>query len=275
MQFELGNTFLISIIMPAFNAELYIEEAIQAALDQTYANIELLVINDGSSDSTKEKILKFEDSRIRYFEQKNLGVSSARNVGLANMRGDYFCFLDADDILPPNSLKSRLEIFQSKLSLSFVDGAVAFKDEKLEHTLRVHKPDFMGSPLPELLNLNDSCFSSLSWMIRRTEANAHIRMHESISHGEDLLYFMELARSGGLYGYTEDLVLNYRQHPASAMKNIEHLENGYWRIYDYIKSWDEFTFSHKFVYRLKVKKFIMLDYLKRGNYKNALSLLFK
>src|SRR5687767_1726855 len=99
---------LVSIIMPAFNAEKFIEAAIQSVLDQTYSNIELIIINDGSSDRTEEKIFKFNANCIRYFKQENKGVSAARNQGLENMRGDFFCFLDADDIYPLNSIASRM-----------------------------------------------------------------------------------------------------------------------------------------------------------------------
>jgi glycosyltransferase involved in cell wall biosynthesis len=261
--------------MPAYNAEIHILEAINSVIDQRYENWELLIINDGSVDGTQELIESFNHVRIYSFKQGNMGVSSARNLGLDNMKGDYFCFLDADDVLPPNSLEARLKEFEENPSLTFVDGSVAFMNEALEEALRLYKPSFTGNPLPELLQLNDTCFSSLSWMIKRTEANAHIRMNEKITHGEDLLFYMEHARLGGLYGYTHDVVLQYRQHPHSAMRNLEALEKGYWQVFDQIKDWEEFTPELKRIYRYKVKKFMMLDYLKRGKFANAFSTLLK
>jgi glycosyltransferase involved in cell wall biosynthesis len=245
-------------------------------LDQLHKNWELVVVNDGSIDGSHEIIKKFTNElRLTVYNKKNKGVSSARNLGLDNMKGDYFCFLDADDVLPPNSLEARLKVFEDNPSLTFVDGSVAFMNETLEETLRLYIPSFTGNPLPELLQLNDTCFSSLSWMIKRTKANAHIRMNEKITHGEDLLFYMEHARLGGLYGYTPEVVLQYRQHPHSAMRNLEALEKGYWQVYDQIKDWEEFTPELKRIYRYKVKKFMMLDYLKRGKFANAFSTLLK
>jgi glycosyltransferase involved in cell wall biosynthesis len=113
--------------MPAYNAEKYIAEAINSVLNQSYPEFELLVINDGSSDQTAKIIRSFFDSRIKYFKQNNQGVSSARNTGLENMKGVYFCFLDADDVMPQDSLKSRLEIFNSNNKIDFVDGKVRKK----------------------------------------------------------------------------------------------------------------------------------------------------
>ncbi|MBK8309957.1 MAG: glycosyltransferase family 2 protein [Chitinophagaceae bacterium] len=83
---------LISVIMPAYNVSFYIADSIQSVVDQTYSNWELLIINDGSTDNTAEVVQKFTDPRIRYFEKENGGVSSARNVGLDEMKGDFFAF---------------------------------------------------------------------------------------------------------------------------------------------------------------------------------------
>ena len=98
---------LVSIIMPAFNAELFIREAVISIINQSYANWELLVIDDGSTDNTQLVLSEFKDPRVKQFKlHPNQGVSSARNIGLQNLHGDYFTFLDADDIM----LEKKLEI---------------------------------------------------------------------------------------------------------------------------------------------------------------------
>src|SRR3954465_7326609 len=98
------NQPLITVIMPAYNAESYISDAIRSVMSQSYENWELLVVDDGSDDKTAEIITSFTDHRIRYFRQVNKGVSAARNLALTQLRGDYFCFFDSDDILPRKSL---------------------------------------------------------------------------------------------------------------------------------------------------------------------------
>ncbi len=87
--------------------ERYVREAIESLIAQSYSNWELIVVDDGSIDSTETIINSIDDSRVRYIYQQNGGVSSARNRGLDMVRGDYITFLDADDTLPVDSLKER------------------------------------------------------------------------------------------------------------------------------------------------------------------------
>jgi teichuronic acid biosynthesis glycosyltransferase TuaG len=264
---------LVSIIIPVYNSERFISLAIDSALAQTFYNIELLIINDGSTDATDRLIEEKRDTRTRYFKQENKGVSAARNVGLANMKGDYFCFLDADDILPPTSIEARLKVFQDHPGLSFVDGAVLFFDDANGNVVREYQPRFQGNPLVELMSLTGSCFACPSWLIKRTDQI--YRMREDITHGEDLLFYMELARQGGLYSYTNEIVLQYRKHSTSAMNNLYALEEGYWAIYNSIYSWKQFSWKLKFTYTYKVKKFMFLDYLKCRDFKSALLALLR
>src|SRR5687768_10401875 len=122
---------LVSIIMPVHNAGRFVREAIQSVLDQSYSNWELLIINDGSIDDSAKQINQLQDERIKLFNQEHRGVSAARNVGLAHMRGDYFCFLDADDVLPPRSVEARLREFDE--TIAFVDGEVDIFDYEIKH----------------------------------------------------------------------------------------------------------------------------------------------
>src|SRR5699024_9081372 len=104
------NQNLISIIIPVFNAERSIKQCLSSVLDQTYSRLEIILINDGSSDNSEQIILKYalKDKRIVYKKQYNKGVSSARNHGLDIAKGDYVFFLDSDDYLPLDSLENLL-----------------------------------------------------------------------------------------------------------------------------------------------------------------------
>lgn len=99
---------LVSIIMPVYNAQRYIEKSIQSVLEQTYKNIELVVVNDGSTDATLEIINKFNDSRLSVFTIKNSGPSAARNFGLENATGEFIQFVDADDRLESDATKTLI-----------------------------------------------------------------------------------------------------------------------------------------------------------------------
>jgi teichuronic acid biosynthesis glycosyltransferase TuaG len=113
----------ISVIMPAYNAAKYLRQAVESVLAQDYPHWELIIINDGSTDGTGKIAQSFTDQRVIYLEQPNGGVSTARNAGLARMHGEFFCFLDADDVMPQGSLSSRLKVFKEHPALVFVGGA--------------------------------------------------------------------------------------------------------------------------------------------------------
>ena len=105
---------VISIIMPVYNGEMYISEAVQSILNQTYTNFELLIINDGSTDQTEEIINGFNDSRIRYIKNPhNLKLIATLNKGLAMATGKYIARMDADDISLPNRLQRQYDFMEA------------------------------------------------------------------------------------------------------------------------------------------------------------------
>ena len=107
---------LISIIIPCYNGEHFIENAIHSCIQETYQNVEIIVIDDGSKDTSKKVIegLSHQLSQIKPIFQENKGVCAARNAGLEIAKGDFFIFLDADDILLPNSIFHLVELQKEK-----------------------------------------------------------------------------------------------------------------------------------------------------------------
>lgn len=266
---------LVSVILPAYNADKYIAEAIESVINQSWKCWELLVINDGSSDDTEKIVKSYVDPRIRYFKQFNQGVSAARNLGLKNVKGDLFCFLDADDLLPGNSLKSRVEIFDKSPEVRFVDGSVEEKTEDLTETIKESIPTFQGNPLKELIRIRSSCFVGQTWMIRRDKQLSY-SMPVDQTHGEDLFFFANLSRRGGVYHYTNETILIYRRRQGSAMSNLKGLDNSYIQIFRKIRKWPELSNSDKLYFWLKSRKIMFLSYFFDGkDPKNAFFSLFK
>lgn len=102
---------MLSIIIPSFNRAHSLPAAIESVLNQTYDNWELIIIDDGSTDSTAGVIEKYKnDTRVRYYYQDNLGVSAARNLGATKARGKYLIFLDSDDSFKPGLVQRLAEI---------------------------------------------------------------------------------------------------------------------------------------------------------------------
>lgn len=113
-------TPLVSIIIPAYNAEPWIGEALASCIGQTWKNIEIIVVDDGSTDATPGIVEAIEDSRLQLFQQKNAGAAAARNRGIQEALGELIQFLDADDILSPDKLERQVEALSEEPA-----GAVA------------------------------------------------------------------------------------------------------------------------------------------------------
>ena len=267
---------LISIIMAAYNSEKYISDAIGSVIKQSYHNWELLIINDGSFDNTHNIVTQLSDPRIKYYYHKtNNGVSYARNLGIKIMDGDYFCFFDTDDIMPSNSIQSRLNIFIQNPELSFVDGAVITKNYDMSVIKRKYIPSFTGIPYENLLTLNSNCYFGPTWLIKR-ENNVSYRFIEHMSHAEDLYFFISISQ-GKKYSYTIEEVLHYRITHNSAMSNLDGLKNGYNILFDRIKDIHKPKFSTLLLLKIKIKKIMFLSYMFDGKMpiKAIKSLFFK
>ena len=105
---------LVSIVIPTYNVENYIEKCIRSLLGQTYGNIEVIVVSDGSTDSSVRicRELQKTDGRIRIIEKENGGVSSARNTGIRCAAGDFLMLVDSDDWVEPNTIETMLQAIQ-------------------------------------------------------------------------------------------------------------------------------------------------------------------
>lgn len=123
------NQPLVSFVIPVFNVERFVGLAIQSALDQTYQNIEIVIVNDGSTDSSESEILKFKDSRIRYIKQVNQGPSGCINRGIRESRGEYIALLSGDDVARSHRVQTSLDQLRAA-NASFFFGGVQFISER-------------------------------------------------------------------------------------------------------------------------------------------------
>lgn len=119
---------LISVVIPSYNHGHYLKEAIQSVRNQTYESLEIIVIDDGSTDNTGEVAHLF--SSVKYYKQENSGLSAARNKGLLKSTGKYIVFLDADDILTPEAIAFNYGLIKTSAEYAFVSGGYRFITEK-------------------------------------------------------------------------------------------------------------------------------------------------
>ncbi len=118
---------LVSVIIPAYNAAPFIRRAVESALAQTWPHKEILVINDGSTDDTGS-ILKHYEQVVRIFDQRNGGLSNARNRGIKESNGEYIAFLDADDYWKPKKLERQVEILKNNPDIGFCSTCAIVED---------------------------------------------------------------------------------------------------------------------------------------------------
>lgn len=137
---------MFSVIIPAYNAEKFIMKSIKSVLAQIYTDFELIIVDDGSIDGTKAQIKQFNDDRIRYIYQENGGVSVARNKGIIESKGEFICFLDADDEWKPNHLEVLCELIEKYSNCGiYITGY----DIRLNNGSIIHKSQDLFKKIPE------------------------------------------------------------------------------------------------------------------------------
>jgi glycosyltransferase involved in cell wall biosynthesis len=206
---------LVSVIIPAYNAAVFIRDTIQSVLDQTYTNWEMLVVNDGSTDQTAAICGEFTDTRIKLIQQHNTGVARARNNGLARSAGEYVVFLDADDIMTPEFLAARVEVLHKQETFGFVGGMIELFPDKTE--IKSAATD----PVNQILFFNSSTGTAPSaYMFKKAVLTRHhIMFNPVLQSSADRFFILEVAKhsrgylvSSGrgklLYRFTSDSMSN-------------------------------------------------------------------
>jgi glycosyltransferase involved in cell wall biosynthesis len=128
---------LVSCIIPTYNRAHIVGRAIQSVLNQTYKNIEVIVVDDGSQDNTQEVVLSIKDERVRYIRlHRNFGAAFARNIGIANARGEFVAFLDSDDYFLPEKIEKQVELMLKDESIGVCYTEVYYE---LDNGELIHK----------------------------------------------------------------------------------------------------------------------------------------
>ncbi len=125
---QVNNNPLVSVIIPLYNAEKYIAETLQNVLEQTYSPIEILVVDDGSTDNSLAIARTFECKNVKIFSQINSGASAARNFGLREANGDFIQFLDADDLLSENKIENQIKLLLKSPNAVSTSSIIHFFD---------------------------------------------------------------------------------------------------------------------------------------------------
>ena len=205
---------LVSVIIPFYNDYKYFKRCIDSVLSQTYTNIEIMIVNDGSEAKYKKKLSEFKkNKKINIINLKfNKGVSNARNIGIKNSKGKFIAFIDADDEWKPFKIEYQLKIIK-KNKLNFIHGSYDIIDENNK---------LLGKMKARKLNYNDlisSCDIGLSTVMIKADICKKIKF-QKISTKEDYIYWLTLSKLfPNLHGYSKTVTL-YRKRPFSLSSSL-------------------------------------------------------
>lgn len=224
----MAHSPLVSIVIPTYNYATYLPKALASCFDQTHENIEIIVVDDGSTDATREVVEEFWD-RVQYVYQENSGVSAARNKGLELASGEFTTFLDADDYLTEDSIETKLQILLEHKDIGIVVSNSYRQKESNEGaesplTFRPKvKRNLISDKFYEGLLLQKISFATCTALIR-TDLAKRFQFPPGITNGEDIAYFTKIFFcSKGCYLAEPTAVVV--KHPASLRENIEKIKN--------------------------------------------------
>lgn len=234
---------MVSIIIPTYNYGKYLNETLKSIMDQSYNNWECIVIDDGSTDNTKEIVNNFilKDNRFKYIYQINKGVSHTRNVGIKEAKGEFIQFLDGDDLLQINKIKSQIEIFETNPGVDIVYNEVRFFDNEnidlLRASLKGNKKDNWMPKLSAKGNEVISQLSSINFIVmnspllKRSVFGKVGYFDESMKALEDWDFWMRCALANCYFYFNETKIENVfalvRAHHGSLSTQSKLMNNGH------------------------------------------------
>jgi glycosyltransferase involved in cell wall biosynthesis len=200
-------TGLVSCVIPVYNGERFVAEAIESIVAQDYPSTEIIVTDDGSTDDTATVLERFGE-RIRVIRQENQGPSVARNRGMEESRGEFIAFLDADDLWIPEKTRLQVEAFRARPELDLCSGEMrSFWIPELRH----EEEAFADHPY----HGQRSQLSPCTILARRTLFERVGPFDPELRNGEDTDWFIRMVKAGAVYEALPQLILHRRQHTSN------------------------------------------------------------
>jgi len=212
------NLPLVSIIIPTYNHANYLLKAIESVFNQSFRNFEVIVLDDGSTDHTKEVIKEF--SEVTYIYQKNEGLSAARNNAISYSKGEFLIFLDADDWLYPDALKIQLKYFEKSPDISLVSGGHMKVDVDKNILTNNSGVDIFEENFLMLLKYNYIAHPGAA-MFRR-ELFQHYKFDLNLKSCQDYDIYLKIARNHKVLHHRE-FVSAYRLHSSNMSSNYAYM----------------------------------------------------
>ena len=213
---------LVSVVIPAWNAEKTLKRALQSVLAQSWSALQVIVVDDGSSDCTLSIARNFEaeDPRVTVLSQPNAGVSSARNLGLSLCRGKYIRFVDGDDTLPSDSMERMVLKAELEGADLVIGGYTMYMGDIVRRKNLENREDTL--PCDEMLRLlcphSNSYFYGVLWnklFSRERVESRGVHFMDGVTWGEDFAFVMDYLQGAGRVAFLKDYLYDYRRQPGS------------------------------------------------------------
>ena len=257
----------VSIIVPIYNSQNTLEKCIKSLINQTYRNIEIILVNDGSKDNSIKIINDFlkQDNRIILINQENNGVSASRNIGIRVANGEFIAFVDSDDYVDEIFIEKTIEIF-NKTSCDVVrnnfrkvyeDGKIM--EDKLNCEEFFNKKQEISKIKDKLIkNIITGNIQSYSWLLMIKKdliTKNELYFDEEVAFMEDLIYFLNLINKIESIYFIKDPHYYYYQNNKSVTKNSS----------NYIKNMDNLLIAYKKIEKIFTKEYNNEEYIRIAN----------
>jgi glycosyltransferase involved in cell wall biosynthesis len=222
----------VSVIVPAYNVAAYVRAALESVLAQTFTDLEVLVVDDGSTDETPAIAAEFcaRDARFRLIQQDNRGLAGARNRALGHAAGEFFALLDSDDVWDPRFVEEQIAIMRARPDVSIVTGNARFLGSRLDGLAARPYPD--TRPDPDLaLILGDEEAVFIMSVFRRTVYEGIGGFDETMRTNEDYDYWIRAAAAGFIFARNDRPLGCYRRRDDSLSASEERMLRGILRVY--------------------------------------------
>jgi glycosyltransferase involved in cell wall biosynthesis len=221
----------VSVIIPAYNAGKFLEETVRSVLSQSYADLEIIICDDGSTDNTAAVAASVHDARVKYIHQQNAGVSAARNNGAAHATGKFLAFLDADDLFYPGNLSRKVEalVKNPEAGMAFADCDVIDGSSRKTGEVLTGKPENI---LENLLLWNGTVVPGPSSVLVTREAFEKVNGFDTqFSTAADQDFFFRVAHQFSCVRVPAVLTA-YRKHGHNMHMNIALMERDHIAVYE-------------------------------------------
>lgn len=267
----------VSVIIPVYNCEKFIRDAIQSVVEQTYPNLEIIVADDGSVDNTKNQVINYFPS-VSYYYQKNKGVAAARNLGLQKSTGEYIAFLDSDDVWLPDKISKQMEQIDNNPEIKIVHTNIKVKsDGQIRDS--AYPSDHQEGRMFENLLLQTGSVVCSTFLVKKECIEKVGNFDEELRTAEDVHLFLRLAYYYDFYYINEALVI--KNHHGSNLTDLNNIYFGSGTLSSLEKIEQLFPEYSRGKSEIMRRAFYLRArlrasaYLQKGDYKNGFQFLIK